>query len=123
MFLGQVIDLTLIRAAGGVYDFQNFEEVYICNGLSSKLQNSCVSQKTSRVYILLSTLERKTAFFASYRPKCARNRLFFRRFWLFRTAVKVYMTSMKLSNTTPGPGTPPANSRRTKQFWSRPHGL
>jgi hypothetical protein len=33
------------------------------------------------------------------------------------------MTSMKLSNTTPGPGTPPANSRRTKQFWSCPHGL
>ncbi len=34
--------LTLIRAAGGVYDFQNFEEVYLCNGLSSNLQNSCV---------------------------------------------------------------------------------
>ncbi len=30
---------------------------------------------------------------------------------------------MNLSTTTPGPGTPPANSRRTKQFWSRPHGL
>ncbi len=28
-----------------------------------------------------------------------------------------------LSTTTPGPGTPPANSRRAKQFWSRPHGL
>jgi hypothetical protein len=27
--------LTLIRAAGGVYDFQNFEEVYLCNGLTS----------------------------------------------------------------------------------------
>jgi hypothetical protein len=37
--------------------------------------------------------------------------------------VKVYMTSMKLSNTTPGPGTPPTISRRTKQFWSRPHVL
>jgi hypothetical protein len=30
---------------------------------------------------------------------------------------------MNLSTTTPGPGTPPANSRHTKQFWSRPHGL
>jgi hypothetical protein len=115
--------LTLIRAAGGVYDFQNFEEVYLCNGLSSDLQNSCVPQKTSREYILLNTLERKTVFSASYRPKRARNRPFFRRFSLFRTAVKVYMTSMKLSTTTPGPGTSPANSRRTKQFWSRPHGL
>ncbi len=29
--------LTLIREAGGVYDFQNFEEVYLCNGLGSEL--------------------------------------------------------------------------------------
>jgi hypothetical protein len=70
-------------------------------------------------YILLSTLEQKMAFLAIYRPK----RLFFRRFWLFRMAVKEYMISMNLSTTTPRPGTPPANSRRTKQFWSRPHVL
>ncbi len=44
--------LTLIRAAGGVNDFRNFEEVYLCNGLRSNLQNSCVSQETSREYIL-----------------------------------------------------------------------
>jgi hypothetical protein len=37
--------------------------------------------------------------------------------------LKVYMTSCDLSTTTPGPGTPPASSRRTKQYWSRPHGL
>jgi hypothetical protein len=48
---------------------------------------------------------------------------FFAVFWRFRTAVKVYMTSWNFSTTTPGPGTPPASSRRTKQFWSRPHGL
>jgi hypothetical protein len=78
--------LTLIRAAGGVYDFRNFEEVYLCNGLSSDLQNSCIPWKTSRGYILLNTLERKTAFSAIYRPKRARKRPFFRRFWLFRTA-------------------------------------
>jgi hypothetical protein len=54
--------LTLIRAAGGVYDFRNFEEVYLCNGLSSELQNSCIPQKKSRKYILLSTYARKTAF-------------------------------------------------------------
>jgi hypothetical protein len=47
--------LTLIRAAEGVYDFRNFEDLYLCNGLSSELQISCISQKTSREYILLST--------------------------------------------------------------------
>ncbi len=115
--------LTLIRAAGGVYDFQNFEEVYLCNGLRSELQNSFIPQKTSREYILLSTLERKMPFSAIYRPIRAQNRPFFRRFWLFCTAVKVYMTSMNLSTITPRPGTPPANSRHAKQFWSPPHGL
>ncbi len=51
----RLLTLTLIRAAGGVYDFRNFEEVYLCNDLSSELQNSCIPQKTSREYILLST--------------------------------------------------------------------
>jgi hypothetical protein len=86
-------NLTLICAAGGVYDFRNFEEVYLCNGSSRDLQNSCIPRKTSREYILLNTLEQKTAFSAIYRPKRARNRPFFRRFSLFRTAVKVYLTS------------------------------
>jgi hypothetical protein len=72
-----VYSLTLIRAAGGVYDFRNFEEVYLCNGSSKDLQNSCIPRKTSREYILLNTLERKTAFSAIYRPKRARNRRFF----------------------------------------------
>ncbi len=54
--------LTVIRAAGGVYDFRNFKEIYLCNGLSSDLQNSCIPRKTSREYILLKALERKTAF-------------------------------------------------------------
>ncbi len=115
--------LTPIRVAGGVYDFRNFEEVWLSNGLSSELQNSCIPRKTSREYILLSTHERKTAFLVLYRPKHVRNRPFFRPFSLFRTAVKVYMTSRNLSTTTSWPGTPPASSRRTKQFWSRPHGL
>jgi hypothetical protein len=44
--------LTLIRAAGVVYDFLNFKEVYLCNGSSSDLQNSCIPRKTSREYIL-----------------------------------------------------------------------
>ncbi len=62
-------------------------------GLSSELVNSCIPRKMSREYILLSTFERKMAFSVIYRPKHAQNRPFFRRFWLFRTAVKVYMTS------------------------------
>jgi hypothetical protein len=78
-----VFILTLIRAAGGVYDFRNFEEVYLCNGLSSELQNLCIPQKMSREYILLSTYERKTAFSAIYKPKHARNRLFFAVFAYF----------------------------------------
>ncbi len=93
------------------------------NGLSSDVDNWHISQKTSREYILLSTSEQKTAFSAIYKPKSARNRQFFRRFCLFRGALKVYLFSVIPSTTTPGPRAPPANSRRTKQFWGRPRGL
>jgi hypothetical protein len=99
--------LTLIRAAGGVYDFRNFGEVYLCNGLRSELQILCIPRKTSREYVLLSTLERKTAFLAIYRTKRPQNRPFFRRFWLFRTAVKVFMTSMNSPPPPPGRALPP----------------
>jgi hypothetical protein len=84
--------------------------------LSSDLQNSCIPQKMSSEYILLSTHERKTAFLAIYKPKHAQNHPFFRRFCLFQAALKAYWASLIPSTTTPGPGTPPANSRRTKQF-------
>jgi hypothetical protein len=80
-------------------------------------------KKTSREYILLSTSERKTAFSVIYKPKCAQNRSFFRHFCLFRAALKVYLTSVIPSTTTPGPDAPPANSRRTKQFWGCPRDL
>jgi hypothetical protein len=92
--------LTLIRAAGGVHDFRNFEEVYLCNGLSSNLQNSWVPQKTSREYILLNTLDRKTAFFASYRPKRARNCSFFAVFGYF---VRLWRYIWLLWNSPPPP--------------------
>ncbi len=62
-------------------------------------------------------------FSAIYKPKCVRNRPFLRRFCRFRAAWRAYFTSMTPSTTTPGLGTPPANRRRTKQFWSHPHGL
>ncbi len=62
-------------------------------------------------WVWVSTLERKTAFLAIYKPKCARNCPFFFRFRIFRVAWKAYLTSMTSSTTTPGPGTPPTNSR------------
>ncbi len=80
-------------------------------------------QKTSREYILLITFVQKTVVSAIYLQKCVQNHMFFRRFRIFQAAWKAYLTSMTFSTTTPGLGTPPANSRRTKQFWSRPHGL
>ncbi len=40
----------------------------------------------------------------------------FCRFSVFRAAWKAYFTSKTPSTTTLGPGTPPANSRCTKQF-------
>jgi hypothetical protein len=72
---------------------------------------------------LLSTFEQKTVFSAIYNLKRVRNRLFFAVFVYFGAALKVYLASVIPSTTTPRPGTPPANSRRTKQFWSRPRGL
>jgi hypothetical protein len=69
--------LTLIRAAGGIYDFRNFEEVYLCNGLSNELQNLCIPQKTSREYILLRTLEQKMAFWVIYRQNVRETARFF----------------------------------------------
>jgi hypothetical protein len=77
----------------------------------------------SREYILLSTFEQKTTFSVIYKPKRTQNSPFFAVFRLFRVALKVYLASVIPSTTTPGPGTPPANSRCTKQFWSHPCGL
>jgi hypothetical protein len=79
----------------------------LSNGLSIELENLCIPRKTSREYILLSTCERKMAFLAIYKPKREQNRPFFRRFRLFQAALKVYLTSVIPSTTTPGPGSPP----------------
>jgi hypothetical protein len=83
----------------------------------------CIPQKTSCEYIFLITFEQKTAFSAIYKPKRARNRSFFRSFHLFQAALEASLASVIPSTTTPVPGTPPANSRRTMQFWSRPRRL
>jgi hypothetical protein len=70
----------------------------------------------SREYIVLSTFEQKLAFLGIYKPKRARNRLFFRRFRIFRAAWKAYLTSMTPSTTTPGPGAPPVNTQRGRDI-------
>jgi hypothetical protein len=71
------------------------------------------SLKKSWEYILLSTYKQKTAFLAIFRAKSVGNRPFWPHFCTFRAAWKAYLTSLTPPTTTPGLGTPPANSRRT----------
>jgi hypothetical protein len=74
----------------------------------------------SREYILLSTLERETVFSAIYRPKRARNRLFFAIFgyfvWLWRYIWLLWISPPPpLGRALPPPivGTP-SSSRATR---------
>ncbi len=67
----------------GAYMTSETLKRYNCKSLSSEFQNSCIPRKTSHEYILLSTFERKTAFWANDLPKHVRNRPFFRRFLYF----------------------------------------
>jgi hypothetical protein len=76
----------------------------------------------SREYILLSIFERKTAFLTIYKPNRAQNRPFFTVFVHSGQHGGVFDSFNSLHHH-PCPGTPPANSRRTKQFLSRPHSL
>jgi hypothetical protein len=57
--------------------------------------------------------EKFSLFFKSI---SAGNRPFLRCFSTFQASWKDSLTSLTRSTTTPGPGTPTANSRRTKQF-------
>jgi hypothetical protein len=61
----------------------------------------------------------KTAFLVIFRAK-GRETGHFR---TFRAAWRAYLIYLTSPTTTPGPGTPSANSRYTKQFLSCPHGL
>jgi hypothetical protein len=72
---------------------------------------------------LVKYFQVKNGFFAFFKSISVGNWPFLHRFRTVRAAWKAYLTSMTPSTTTPGLGTPPANSRRTKQFWSHPHGL
>ncbi len=70
-------------------------------------------------YILVSTFKyKKPAFLAFFKSISAGNRPILLRFHTFRVAWKAYLTSITPFTTTPRPGTPPANSRPTKQRWS-----
>jgi hypothetical protein len=71
-------------------------------------------------YVLLSE---KLHFRRFISQNVLKNHPFFRHFRIFQAALKAYLASMTPSTSTPGPGAPPANSQRTKQFWSLPRGL
>jgi hypothetical protein len=59
--------------AGGVYDSQNFEQLYLHIALSIKrLKKSCIPQKTSRKYIILGTLGKKWPFWRFLINKCGK---------------------------------------------------
>jgi hypothetical protein len=68
------------------------------------------------------TFERKMAFSAIYKTNSAGNHLFFTVSYI-SSSMGAYLTLLTPSTTAPCPGTAPANSRLTKQFLSRPHGL
>jgi hypothetical protein len=71
---------------------------------------------------LLSTLEQKMAFWRFISQNARETARFFAVFAILYGCEGLY-DFYESSTTTPGPGTPHANSRRAKQFWGRPHGL
>jgi hypothetical protein len=85
--------LTLIRAAGGIYDFRTSTGITPQRLELQKIFKLMYSSKNISWVYLVKYFRAKTAFSASYRPKRLQNRPFFCRFWLFHTAVKVNMTS------------------------------
>jgi hypothetical protein len=60
---GAEMPLTLIRAAGGIYVFRNFEQVYLHHALSKE---KYIPQKTSWEYIFLSTFKSKNGVFCVF---------------------------------------------------------
>ncbi len=77
--------LTLIRAAGGVFDIQNFNNSAMAY-IMYIFEIDVFLKKKSREYILLSTFKQKMAFSVIFQPKRARNPPFFRWFCIFRAA-------------------------------------
>jgi hypothetical protein len=73
--------------------------------------------------IFCQVLLRKKGFLAIFRAKSAGILPFWCHFRTFQTEWKAYLTSLTLPTTTTAPGTPPANSRCTKQFLSRTRSL
>ncbi len=62
------------------------------------------------------------AFSAIFKAIIAGDLPFLAPFLYIAGGVGAYLPPLTPSATTPCPGTPPANSRLTKQFLSRPHG-
>ncbi len=104
--------LTLIRAAGCVYDYQNFEQ--ILNLKTNVFLKKCLGSIFCQVI-----LSKKRCFWRFLNHWVGETACHFH---IFRAALKAFSTSLTPSTTTPRPGTLPANSRGTKQFLSHPHG-
>ncbi len=81
------------------------------------------SKNVLGVYFVTYFKNKKNSVFSDFLDNKCGNQLFLRPFHTFRAALKAYLSSLTPSTTTPWLGTPSANSRRTKQFLSRPHGL
>jgi hypothetical protein len=80
------------------------------------------SKNVLGVYFVLLLLSKGWRFSVFKGNKCWKPAVW-RRFCTIRSAWKAYWTSLTPPTTTPGLGTPPTNSWRTKQFLSRPRGL
>jgi hypothetical protein len=111
-------DLTLIRAAGGLYDFETWNRY-----------NSTMPQVTKNFKInvflkniLLSPLSEKQCFQRLISQKVQEIARFLSIF-VHSGLHGAYLTPLTPSTNTSCPGTPPANSRRTKRFSSRLHSL
>jgi hypothetical protein len=74
------------------------------------------------MYICKVLFERKMAFLTINKQKVCKTSHFLP-FSYISGGIGAYFTPLTPSTTTLPPVTPLVNSRRTKQFFSRPHGL
>ncbi len=76
-------------------------------------------------YILLSTFVWKIMFLAIFKSISAENCPFLAPFLCIPAGMGAYFPALQCNSLhhRPLPGPSPANSRRNKQFLSRPHGL
>jgi hypothetical protein len=76
----------------------------------------------SGIYLVKYSLVKNGVFSNLKAKNCAESPVFCH-FCTFQVAWGHTLATLTTSTTAPCPGTPPANSRRTKQFLSHPLGL